>query len=62
MWMAITHKASLNTAKHFRLFFFPVSHLVTELPPSQRWSWEEAPSGAVSQKKDIDLWATINTL
>lgn len=54
MWMVITHKAALSAAKHFRLFFFPVSHLVTELPPSQRWSWEEAPSRLLVSRKALN--------
>lgn len=60
MWMAITHKAALNAAKHFRLFFFffSVSHL--ELPPSQRWSWEEAPSGLLVRRKELNS-AQIST-
>lgn len=33
-----------NTPGCCFFFFLSVSHLVTELPPSQRWSWEEAPS------------------
>lgn len=45
-----------NAAKHSRLFFFlfPVSHLVTELPPSQRWSWEEAPSRLLVSRKALN--------
>lgn len=55
MWMAITHKATLNAAKHSGLFsFFPVSHFVTELPPSQRWSWEEAPSRLLVSRKALN--------
>lgn len=50
----ITHKAALNAAKHFRLFFFPVIHLVTELPPSQWWSWEEAPSRLLVRRKALN--------
>lgn len=54
MWTVITHKAVLNAAKHSRLFLFPVSHLVTELPPSQRWSWEEAPSRLLVSRKALN--------
>ena len=35
------------------VFFFPVSHVVTELPPSQRWSWEEAPSRRLVSRKAL---------
>ena len=55
MWMVITHKVGPDAAKHFRLFFSPtLSHLVTELPPSQWWSWEEAPSRLLVRRKALN--------
>lgn len=55
MWMVITHKAAPKRGQTLQVvFFFPVSHLVTELPPSQRWSWEEAPSRLLVSRKALN--------
>lgn len=61
MWMVITHKAALKVCQTLQVVFFPfffscfsVSHLVTELPPSQRWSWEEAPNRLLVSRKALN--------
>lgn len=58
MWMVITHKAALNAAKHSMLFsFFPVSHLVNSASSFPVVMMGRGSKQAVSQQKDIELWA-----
>lgn len=52
-WLLTKPPCSLpNTPGCFLLF--NVSHLVTELPPSQQWSWEEAPCRLLVSRKVLN--------